>query len=95
MSRASNDLADEMHRLVAEALVEQIKAWKEGRLVDLDKEGSYVKVFPPALLAQAIKFLKDNGIDQPARAGNRVDTLRDAMPDFDELEGNVIPIKRA
>lgn len=94
MSRASNDLADEMHRLVAEALVEQIKAWKDGRLVEQDGD-AYVRVFPPALLAQAIKFLKDNGIDSPARKGNPVDTLKDAMPDFDELEGNVVPMRRA
>jgi hypothetical protein len=29
---------------------------------------------PPALPALAIKFPKDNGIDQPARTGNKVDT---------------------
>jgi hypothetical protein len=94
VSRASHDLADEIHLLVAEALVEQIKAWKEHRLVDADKEGNLVRVFPPALLAQAIKFLKDNGIDAPAQKGNRIDTLKDAMPDFDALESNVVAIRR-
>lgn len=91
-TRASTDLADELHALVAESLVEQIKAWKEGRLVEQDGD-EYVKVFPPALLAQAIKFLKDNGIDQPARKGNRIDTLKDAMPDFDDH--NIVPMRRA
>lgn len=83
MSRTTDDRFDELHGLVATALIEQIQAWKEGRLVEA-KDGEYVKVFPPALLAQAIKFLKDNGIDQPARKGNRIDTLKDAMPDFDD-----------
>lgn len=77
----------DLHALVAESLIEQIQAWKEQRLVILDGE-KHVKVFPPALLAQAIKFLKDNGIDQPARAGNRVDTLKKIMPD--DLDDDVI-----
>ena len=81
----------ELHQLVAESLIEQITAWKNGRLVEQDGE-EYVKVFPPALLAQAIKFLKDNGIDQPARAGTKVDTLAKAMPDFSD--DNVVPFNR-
>jgi hypothetical protein len=81
MTRTSESKFDELHGLVAESLVEQIKAWKDGRLVQQEGE-EYVKVFPPALLAQAIKFLKDNGIDQPAKSGNRVDTLKHEMPDF-------------
>lgn len=79
-----------LHALVAESLIEQITAWKNARLVEQDGD-VFVKVFPPALLAQAIKFLKDNGIDQPARNGNKVDTLKDAMPDFDD---NVIPFTK-
>lgn len=89
---------DELHALVADALIEQISAWKEGRLVepgrvqDSDEGKQYVQVFPPALLAQAIRFLKDNGIDQPAKAGNRIDTLKEAMPEFDE--SNVVHLRR-
>ncbi len=82
----------DLHQLVAESLIEQITAWKEHRLVMVDKE-ECVKVFPPALLAQAIKFLKDNGIDQPARAGNKVDTLKKAMPDFSD-DANVLPFTK-
>ena len=81
----------ELHQLVAESLIEQINAWKAGKLVVQDGE-TYVKCFPPALLAQAIKFLKDNGIDQPARTGNKVDTLKKAMPDFSD--DNIIPIRK-
>jgi hypothetical protein len=99
--RTTDSTFDDLHSIVADALIEQIRAWKESRLVeysrvvdaDTDGEKQYVKVFPPALLAQAIKFLKDNGIDQPAREGNRVDTLKDEMPDFGDAD-NVVPMRR-
>ena len=46
-------------------------------------------------MAQAIKFLKENGIDKPASAATKHDTLAEAMPDMDELETrNVLPFKR-
>jgi len=84
VSRATESNFDDLHLLVAEAMIEQIKAWKAGRLVDIGKEGEYVKVFPPALLAQAIKFLKDNGVDAPAQAGNRTDRLAGLLREFNE-----------
>lgn len=94
--KATDTQFGDLHELVASALIEQINAWKAGCLVEqkTDDEGVifYVKVFPPALLAQAIKFLKDNGIDQPARSGNKVDTLKQSMPDFED--DNVIPIRK-
>lgn len=92
MSRTTSEKFDELHGLVAESLVEQINAWKAGRLVAL-QDGEFVKVFPPALLAQAIKFLKDNGIDRPAAKGSKLDTLKDAMPDFES--DNVVPLRKA
>jgi hypothetical protein len=95
MARGTSDQFDQLHSLLIESLVIQLNAWKEGRLVDLGKEGEYVKVCPPALLAQAIKLLKDNGVDQPAQKGNRVDTLKGAMPDFDDLQDNIIPMRRS
>lgn len=92
MSRTTEDRFDELHGIVADALIEQISAWKAQRLVTL-QDGEYVKVFPPALLAQAVKFLKDNGVDTPARKGNKADTLKDAMPDYQD--DNVLPMRRA
>lgn len=89
--KATDSQFGDLHALVAESLIEQIQAWKAGRLVVQEGE-EYVKVFPPALLAQAIKFLKDNGIDQPARSGNKVDTLKKAMPDFSD--DNVVTFNR-
>jgi hypothetical protein len=82
----------ELHGLLADCLIEQIRAWKEGRLVDMGKDGEWVKVFPANLMAQAIRFLKDNGIDAPRREGGKLDRLAKAMPDFDDLE-NVTPIR--
>lgn len=73
MSRASEDLFDELHLLTVETLKDQIKKYKD--------EGEPV---PPALLAQAIKMLKENGIDSPARSKKLHDTLAAEMPDFDE-----------
>lgn len=86
MSRASSKQADALHALVAEALIEQIQAWKAGRLVDMGKEGEWVKVFPPALLAQAIKFLKDNGINSPGVSGSKIDRLARTLPSLDDLD---------
>jgi hypothetical protein len=86
--RASSDSLDELHQLTCEVIITQIRALKDRRLVNDD--GEFVVLFPPALLAQSIKFLKDNGVDMPARKGNRVDTLRDEMPDFD----NVVPLRK-
>lgn len=88
--KATDSQFGDLHQLVAESLIEQINAWKAGRLVQLDGE-KYTKVFPPALLAQAIKFLKDNGIDQPARTGNKVDTLKNVLPDFSDDGDNILP----
>ena len=92
MARTTDDRFDELHSIVADALIEQINAWKDGRLVTL-QDGEYVKTFPPALLAQAIKFLKDNGIDSPAPKGSKVDTLKDAMPEYND--DNVLHMRRA
>jgi hypothetical protein len=77
MSRASEDQFDLLHRLVVENLTNEIKAYTQ--------RGEPI---PPALLAQAIKMLKENGIDSPARAQNIVDTLAPHMPDFDETDLN-------
>lgn len=90
--RTTNESFDELHALTADYLIATLKAARAGRLVQLE-DGEYVTLnLPPTFLAQAIKFLKDNGIDQPAASGNRVDTLKDAMPDFDS--DNIVAFKR-
>jgi hypothetical protein len=45
----------------------------------------------PALLAQAAKFLKDNGVDRPRRPGNQTDRLAGELEKFEqEFGGNVV-----
>lgn len=73
MSRASEALFDELHLLTVTTLKAQIKSYT-------DKN----EPVPPALLAQAIKMLKENGIDSPARTKDLQDTLVAELPNFDE-----------
>lgn len=84
MSKATETQVDDLHGLVAETLIEQIAAYKRGEVFELDREGNKIALpMPPALLAQAIKFLKDNGIDSPQRAQKVRDALAGRMPEFD------------
>ncbi len=77
MSRATEDLLDQLHALQAESLLAALKKAKA------DGE------FPPALLAQINKFLKDNGVDRAVVPGDPTDLLDDELPEFDD-NGNVI-----
>ena len=77
MSRAAESLLDGLHGLVAETLLEQIR---EARKPD---ENGKPGVVPPQLLDKALKFLKDNGIDAPARKSMAVGTLADELADLD------------
>lgn len=87
MSRADEAQVDELHGLIAETLIEQITAYKRGDMLGIDKDGNTFNLpMPPALLAQAIKFLKDNGIDSPQRAQKVRDALAGRMPEFDPEE---------
>ena len=93
MGRATDDSLSALHGILADALVAEIHAAQHR--TECAECGQRPGI-PPTLLAQAIKFLKDNGIDQPATGGSKVDTLKEAMPDFDQLEaaGNVITFNR-
>jgi len=79
-------------------LMKMLQAAESNTLVSgKDDDGEPLFVLPPpALLAQAIKFLKENGIDSPATSGKKVDTLAASMPDFDQLElgSNVVSIRK-
>jgi len=68
VSRATTEIMDELHGLTAEMLIAQLK----------DKEN-----VSPQWLAQAIKFLKENGIDAPATS-RRMQDLSSALDDLDE-----------
>lgn len=82
--RASTDLADSLHALVFQTLIDQIKHYTEKQYDADGNELPRVPV-PPALLAQALKALKDNGIDSPVRAQQLHDALAGALPDLEEV----------
>lgn len=74
-TRATDAVFDELHLLTAETIMAEIKRCRDAK-----------EPVPPALLAQASKFLKDNGIDSPARAAKVRDVLAGDMPDFDAAD---------
>lgn len=83
-SRATSVDLDGLHSLLTESLRAELEAARNRR----DEDGRPIPI-PPALLAQAIKFLKDNGVDSPARARQVGDVLLPAMPDWsDETHGS-------
>jgi len=81
--RATEALLNSLHGLVADSFVEEIRRCKAS--------GEPIQA---SLLAQAAKFLKDNGIDAPAREEVHIDTLADELESVSfDAEGNVIHMK--
>ena len=74
MTRASEELLDELHGLQAETLLAEIKRLKASG-----------EAIPPALFAQVNKFLKDNGVDRAVQPGDPTDLLGEEMPEFDNV----------
>jgi len=84
-NRASSDLADELHALTFKLLIEELRRYrKPGK--DADGKPLPAQPIPPALFAQCLKALKDNGIDQPTRAQALRDELADVLPELGEVE---------
>jgi hypothetical protein len=69
MSRADDKALDGLHALVAQVLADRLR----------DESVS------PQMLAQAIKFLKDNGVDTPA-SSPRISNLERALMELDPDE---------
>lgn len=82
MSRATEDLLDELHGLTAETYLEEIQRYRRGEVVDAD--GTRVPV-PASLLANAAKLLKDNGVDRPGKPADTLDRLAAELPSLDEV----------
>ena len=66
MARASESALDALHAKVAEVLTAGLKGEDPS----------------PQFIAQAIKFLKDNGVDAPAKSA-RISELASALRDLD------------
>jgi hypothetical protein len=77
--RASSETLDDLHGTVAQNYLDEIRKYKDGTYAD---EEGRPKPIPANLLAQAAKFLKDNGIDRPVQEGDPLDVLKDELPDF-------------
>lgn len=77
MSRASSDLMDMLHGLVADGLKQEI----ERAMTAVDEDGQPIPI-NPQLLDKAMKFLKDNGIDAP-KSSPKVDALAAQLADLD------------
>lgn len=75
--QASKELLDSLHNLVGRSLADEIKRYGEGG--DLAGEP-----LPAALIGQAIKFLKDNGIEALPTENNGLGDLVDQMPELDD-----------
>ena len=68
---ASEDLLGLIHEAVAADLLRQIQS----------EEGA-----SPQVIAQAIKFLKDNGIEAVAQENDKLGKLAKSLPDFSSEE---------
>ena len=79
--RATEADLDGLHLLVAEQFTSEIRAYKDGNMKDSD--GNRIAI-PASLLAQAAKFLKDNGVDRAIRAGDPLDILMDELPSAED-----------
>lgn len=95
MTRATEDTLDGLHGLVADTLKAELNA---AALRMPCEHCNQRPGIPPALLAQAIKFLSENGIDAPAAKSGKLNDLRKSLPRFDDEEGspdNVIHLTRS
>lgn len=83
MSRATDDILDQLHGLVAGTLVDELRAARNAK----DEDGK-AKAVPASLVLAAMKFLKDNGVDAPAKSA-RMTTLAAELGslDLDEEAG--------
>lgn len=68
---------DLLHGTVATTLIEEIRRYK-----------SAGEPIPASVLAQCIKFLKDNGIDRAVRVGDNEDLLAKELSECDLPEGH-------
>lgn len=69
MARATEDALDALHALTVKKLTEALKKDEVS----------------PQMISAAIKMLKENGIDTPARSA-RIDGLAQALRDLDDDE---------
>lgn len=100
MARASNEAVDLLHSLVAASTTEELRRAvdraRQPRTIEVTEGGLKVTKPNPAyapldtkLVAVAIKFLKDNGIDAPA-SSERLTGLEAELRDLDFDEPHLL-----
>ncbi|MCR5870669.1 MULTISPECIES: hypothetical protein [unclassified Sphingomonas] len=91
MSRAAASELDALHALAARTLADELKrasaAAREPRTIRSPDGKAKIpnpayQALNPQLIDKVLKFLKDNGIDSPAR-GSAVSNLAEALRDLD------------
>lgn len=82
--RATVDAVDVLHALQAATLTAEVKRYTQH--VDPETGKPDPLPVPPALLAQVNKFLKDNGVDSPARGEKLKDDLEGRLPSLEDVE---------
>lgn len=82
-NKATESALGEMHMMVTKVLTAQVSRQEEEEAFNADGElvasGNMIYTAPPATLAAAIKFLKDNQITTDIEIDNNMSNLRDAL----------------
>lgn len=79
MSKATEQQLGSLHGLLASSFAGEIRGYMERE-----------EPIPASVLAAAARFLKDNGIDAPARANKELDELATELEDLDFEDSNVV-----
>ena len=81
MNRASSDALDALHGLLADTLISELRAAR--KRAEKKPDGSPGEPISPQLLDKVMKFLKDNGVDAPAKLNVRITSLAKELQDLD------------
>ena len=83
MSKANETKLGALHGAVAQVLTAQISHTEEEMILNMDGEeestGEVVYTAPPATIAAAIKFLKDNQITCDIEVDENMNNLRESL----------------
>jgi len=79
MAKATESELEQLHAVVAKVLKDQLEA--KATVVNEEGETIEMSMVTPAILAQAIKFLKDNNITAVAEVGDDLDDLANMLKD--------------
>lgn len=81
MSKATESVLNELHALVAKVLADQLEMHEKVSVLNPDGgEGEIeLSTVSPAMIAQAIKFLKDNNITATPETDENLSRLKDSL----------------